>query len=104
MHVSGALSMLICHSKRFILLSPWKLASQTLKCRLRNYSEGSYSTSYNFNPILNRLVHQHMTCADFAVLPESRLGYTVAAFVRNPYDRAYSGFYQLQRDFHSQPR
>ncbi|MET3763073.1 sulfotransferase family 2 domain-containing protein [Sphingomonas sp. UYEF23] len=30
------------------------------------------------------------------------MNYTIAAFVRNPYDRAYSGFMQLQRDYADQ--
>jgi hypothetical protein len=37
-------------------------------------------------------------------LPESRLGYFTAAFIRNPYDRVYSGFRQLQTQVHQQPK
>jgi hypothetical protein len=48
-------------------------------------------------------VHQHITYADFALLPESREGLFTGAFVRNPYDRVYSGFLQLQRDVREQP-
>jgi len=44
-----------------------------------------------------------MIYADFAALPESRLGYFTAAFIRNPYDRVYSGFRQLQKDLQNQP-
>jgi hypothetical protein len=58
---------------------------------------------FHFNRYLNRVVHQHVTCAEFACLPESKLGYFTASFVRNPYDRVYSGFRQLQRDIQEQP-
>ncbi|HXP05957.1 MAG TPA: sulfotransferase family 2 domain-containing protein [Stellaceae bacterium] len=44
-----------------------------------------------------------MTYADFRALLEGRLGYAVASFVRNPYDRVYSGFIQVQRDQRNQP-
>ncbi len=37
------------------------------------------------------------------MLPESRETYFTGAFVRNPYDRVYSGFLQLQRDIQQQP-
>lgn len=48
-------------------------------------------------------MHQHITLAYFCALPEGKLGYKTAAFIRNPYDRAYSGFLQIQRDFANQP-
>ena len=32
-----------------------------------------------------------------------RLGYRIAAFVRNPYDRVYSEFMQILREVHKQP-
>ena len=35
-------------------------------------------------------------------MPESRLNYKLA-FVRNPYDKVYSGFEQLKRDIEEQP-
>jgi hypothetical protein len=38
------------------------------------------------------------------MLPEAELDYFKATFVRNPYDRAYSGFLQIQRDFAEQPK
>lgn len=79
------------------MLTPWKTASQTLQSRLKPYDESTYPKYYYFNPHLNRVVHQHITCADLACLPEGQVGYFVGAFVRNPYDRAYSGFWQLQR-------
>jgi hypothetical protein len=85
------------------MLLPWKTASQTIALRLRQYNESPYSRFFYFNPHLNRVVHQHITCADFVCLPESKLGYPVASFVRNPYDRVYSGFRQLQKDLQEQP-
>ena len=96
--------MIISHRKRFVLFSPWKTASQTTYARLDAWNESPYSRFFDFNPHLNRVVHQHLTCADFVGLPESRLGYLTGAFVRNPYDRCYSGFLQIQRDIADQSR
>jgi hypothetical protein len=95
--------MIISHKKRFILFLPWKTASQTMVARLAEFNESAYPAFFYFNKHLNRVVHQHMTCADFQSLPEHRLGYFTASFVRNPYDRAYSGFRQLQKDLTVQP-
>ena len=95
--------MIISHQKRFVILAPWKTASGTLRARLGGYCESPYDVFYYFNATLKRVVHQHVIYADFAALPESRLGYRTAAFVRNPYDRVYSGFRQLQRDVRAQP-
>ncbi len=66
--------MIISHRKRFIILAPWKTASSTIRARLGGYCESPYSTFYHFNPILKRVVHQHLTYADFAALPESAPG------------------------------
>lgn len=85
------------------MLLPWKTASQTMAARLEPFNESPYSRFFEFNPHLNRVVHQHMTCADYLSLPESKLNYSVSSFVRNPYDRAYSGFRQLQIDIIQQP-
>src|SRR5947209_2521451 len=95
--------MIISHAKRFVVLLPWKTATSTLQTRLGGYSDSPYSGFYELNPVLKRVVHQHMTYADFVALPEARLGYFTAAFVRNPYDRVYSGFRQLQKDIREQP-
>jgi hypothetical protein len=95
--------MIISHREKFIVLSPWKTASQTTQARLAAFQESPYDAFYHFNPFLNRVVHQHLTCSEFRGLPESRLGYRMASFVRNPYDRAYSGFLQVQRDAEHQP-
>lgn len=81
---------------------PWKTASQTVAARLRPHNESPYDGFFAFNPYLNRVVHQHMNCADFACLPEARLEYFRGSFVRNPYDRVYSGFRQLQKDIQEQ--
>ncbi len=94
--------MIICHKKKFIMFLPWKTASQTIQVRLAPYQESPYHALHHFDAHLNRVVHQHITCADFACLPESRLGYFAASFVRNPYDRVYSGFRQLQTDLREQ--
>jgi hypothetical protein len=95
--------MIISHAKKFVLLLPWKTASSTQIVRLAPYNESPYSLFYDYNIHLQRVVHRHLTCADFAALPESRLGYLVASFVRNPYDRVYSGFLQIRRDIAEQP-
>ena len=95
--------MIINHSKRFIVLATWKAASSTLHARLRPYNQSPYSRYYYYNQILQRVVHGHITCADLLALPEGRLNYRIAAFVRNPYDRVYSGFKQIWRDVHEQP-
>jgi hypothetical protein len=72
--------------------------------RLAPFNETPYNRLYDFNPHLQRVVHQHLTYADFAALPESQLGFFTACFVRNPYDRVYSGFRQLQKDIQTQPK
>ncbi|MDA3896718.1 MAG: sulfotransferase family 2 domain-containing protein [Desulfobacteraceae bacterium] len=90
--------------KKFVVFLPWKTASQTIALRLKTYNESPYPRFFYFNRYLNRVVHQHITCADFECLPESRLKYFRASFVRNPYDRVYSGFIQLQKDVQYQPK
>jgi hypothetical protein len=95
--------MIISHRKRFVVFAPWKTASSTMHRRLEQYNESRYSRFYYFNAYLQRVVHQHVTCAEFASFPESRSGYFLASFVRNPYDRVYSGFLQLKKDIQQQP-
>jgi hypothetical protein len=95
--------MIISHQKRFVMFLPWKTASQTIALRLEPYNESPYERFFYFNRYLNRVVHQHVTCAEFACFPERDLGYLAASFVRNPYDRVYSGFRQLQQDIQAQP-
>lgn len=95
--------MILSHRNRFVTLLPWKSASQTLRLRLADYDESPYSRFYHFNPYLNRVVHQHLTCADFMALPEGKLDYLVAVFVRNPYDRVWSAFRQVRHDIAVQP-
>ncbi|MBM2816009.1 MAG: Chondroitin 4-O-sulfotransferase [Ignavibacteria bacterium] len=95
--------MIISNQKRFIMFSPWKTASQTVAFRLQNYNDSRYDNFFYFNIYLNRVVHPHITCTDFSCLPESKLEYFKASFVRNPYDRAFSGFRQLQKDIKEQP-
>lgn len=95
--------MIISHSKQFVVLATWKAASSTLHARLRAYNDSPYSRWYHYNETLQRVVHGHITSADFLALPESRLGYRSAAFVRNPYDRVYAGFRQIVKDVQEQP-
>jgi hypothetical protein len=95
--------VIISHAKRFVVLATWKAASSTIRVRLGTYCESPYSAFYHRSPVLGRVVHRHLTLDDFAALPESQMGYVTAAFVRNPYDRVYAGFRQLQTDIHEQP-
>ena len=95
--------MIISHKHAFILLAPWKCASSTCHATLEGYNQSPYNRLFHFNPHLNRVIHQHLTLAHLGALPEGKLGYKTATFVRNPYDRAYSGFLQIQRDFKEQP-
>ena len=95
--------MIISSRQRFVLLETWKAASSTAALWLGPYDDNCYNRFYDNNPYLQRVVHRHLTYSEFAALPESRLGYFTGAFVRNPYDRVYSGFLQLQRDIRQQP-
>jgi hypothetical protein len=99
----GRPKMILSHERQFVILAPWKTASSTLRLRLAKFNDSPYSPFYEFNRHLQRIVTQHLTYPDFLMLPESRLGYLVGVFVRNPYDRVYSGFLQLQRDIREQP-
>jgi hypothetical protein len=96
--------MIISHRYKFVMMAPWKCASTTFKNTIGHLNESPYSDFFAFNPILNRVVHQHLNLGDFLALPESRLGYQIATFVRNPYDRVYSAFLQVQRDVVHQPK
>jgi len=95
--------MIISHRQRFVIFAPWKTASSTLHLRLERLNESQYPRFYYFNPFLNRVVHQHLTCAEFQALPEAKSDYLLASFVRNPYDRFFSAFRQTRRDAALQP-
>jgi hypothetical protein len=96
--------VVLSHSNAFVLLAPWKTASSTTHLRLESNNQSPYSRFYDYNPYLQRVVNQHITYAEFGMLPESKNNYFVGAFVRNPYDRVYSGFLQLQKDIEHQPK
>jgi hypothetical protein len=96
--------MIYCPSHKLVILLPWKCASQTLRARLQAINRSPYPEFFHFNPLLCRVVHQHLTLADFTALPESREGLRLAVFVRNPYDRVVSGWRQLLEDVGRQPR
>lgn len=59
---------------------------------------------HDWNQFTGRVIHQHITLYDFHLLPESKLNYDIAVFVRNPYDRVVSGFNQILKDINNQPR
>jgi hypothetical protein len=82
---------------------PWKTASQTTLARLSKYNDRRYPQLYYLNKYLKRIVHQHITASDFLKLPEGQENLFKISFVRNPYDRAYSGFLQIQKDIVWQP-
>lgn len=95
--------MILMPDHKLAMLLPWKTGSQTLCARLQGFDRSPYPKFFHFNPLLNRVAHQHLILSDFAVLPESRAAPSLAVFVRNPYDRVYSGFQQLVRDVAEQP-
>lgn len=96
--------MIVSPKHKLVMLLPWKTASQTLRARLKHVDQSPYPEFFHFNRHLNRVVHQHLTLADFLLLPESRQDYRLAVFVRNPYDRVVSGFRQLLHDIMTQPQ
>lgn len=95
--------MILNYDKKFAIFSPWKTASSTMATRLVHYDQSPYSRFYDFNPYLQRIVHQHITVADYKALPENSFDLKRVSFVRNPYDRVYSGFLQIQKDLKEQP-
>jgi hypothetical protein len=95
--------MIFAPDHGLVLLLPWKCASQTLGARLAAVDRSPYSKFYAANPHLRRVTHQHIVLPDFVGLPESRLGLDLAVFVRNPYDRVYSGFMEIQRQIRLAP-
>ena len=95
--------MIVSHRHRFVVLAPWKTASTTIRARLGDYCESRYDTSFHFNTHLRKISTQHLTLAEFLRLPEARLGYRLATFARNPYDRAFSGYLQVCRDLIGMP-
>ena len=96
--------MIISPAHQLAMLLPWKAASQTLRSRLQPINQSPYPEDFHLNTRLHRVVHQHLVLADFLKLPENTPETRLAVFVRNPYDRVYSGFKQLMRDVASQPK
>jgi hypothetical protein len=96
--------MILSPAHQLAMLLPWKTASQTLRSRLQAINQSPYTENFHLNTTLHRVVHQHLVLADFLKLPENKPGMKLAVFVRNPYDRVYSGFMQLMRDVASQPK
>lgn len=95
--------MILNYDKKFIVFMPWKTAGSTLHKRLSKFNQSPYSRFYHFNPYLKRIVHQHICVADFKALPENLIDFVKISFVRNPYDRVYSGFIQIQKDLKEKP-
>jgi hypothetical protein len=95
--------MILNFERKFMVFLPWKTAGSTLYLRLAYYNQSPYSRFYYFNEHLKRVVHQHITLADFLAMPEGRIDFKRVSFTRNPYDRVYSGFLQIQKDLKEQP-
>ena len=95
--------MILIPERKLVILLPWKAASQTLRARLAPLNKSPHGPFFRFDRHLGCVVHQHLTLGQFLALPESRQGHRLAVFVRNPYDRVFSGFLQLQRDIRQQP-
>lgn len=96
--------MIIIPEKKLTILLPWKTGSQTLRTRLGPYNKSPYPSFFHYNPQLRRVLHQHITLADYLCLPEGAQSHQLATFVRNPYDRVVSGFLQAQKDIVLQPK
>ncbi|MFN8125956.1 MAG: sulfotransferase family 2 domain-containing protein [Candidatus Nanopelagicales bacterium] len=90
--------MLVLHRHRLILLEPWKSASSTTRHRLGELNGFHRDHAVWFEPEVGRVISNHLTQHDLARLPEGALGYDVAVFIRNPYDRVVSAFRQVHRD------
>jgi len=92
--------MIVNHNKQFIILQPWKCASGTLFNRLNKYQQSQHGTGQGnyYNEILKKQTCKHIRLDELCLLPEWKLKYKIACFVRNPYDRFYSGYLQSIRD------
>ena len=88
------IGLIISENPRFICFQPWKCGSATLYQRLRKFDNNKYPQGKYFNKTLGKITSKHIRLCDFYKLPESHLNYIRFTFVRNPYDRLYSGFLQ----------
>ena len=89
--------MIVCDSPPFVVLQPWKVASTTLYRRLQIYDCGRYPQGIVYDPKLGRDITRHLPQRDLAQFPEAERKYKRVTFLRNPYDRLYSGFLQRQK-------
>jgi hypothetical protein len=90
--------VIVSDSKKFVCFRPWKCASTTLTKRLRAYDNGKFPASpTEYEGFEGKLSKHSWTIENFLKLPESQLGYFSFVFLRNPYDRAYSGFLQRKQ-------
>lgn len=95
--------MILSFSKKFAILLPWKTASSTIHARIGYCNESPHSRFFHYNKDIQTVTHQHITLIQFLSLPISSDFEFKAAFVRNPYDRAWSAFRQIRRDIDEQP-
>jgi len=95
--------LIISENPKFICFQPWKCGSSTLHLRLKNFDSNRYPQAGYFNEVLGKISHKHIGLKDFSCLPESRSDYIRFTFVRNPYDRLYSGFLQRRHRLTTNP-
>ena len=86
--------MIISDTPPFVIFQPWKCASTTLHHRLNSYQKRGYPQHEYFNEQLGQRSSKHITCKDFVKLQEAQSPRVRVVFVRNPYDRLYSGYLQ----------
>lgn len=91
--------MIISHRHKFIWFLPWKTASNTIFSRIGHLNQSIYPQASYFNKILGKFSSKHIDLGDFSKLPEYKLDYRKVCFIRNPYDRFYSGFLQCRKDY-----
>jgi hypothetical protein len=62
--------------------------------RLKKFDSGKIKQEDHYNITLNAITHRHITLKDFLKLPESDNDFFRFCFVKNIYDRIYSGYVQ----------
>lgn len=88
--------MIVSDDKKFIMFCPPKVGSSTLTSRLQEYdSRDNFFYQPRWNEELFKIEElKHITYLEFLNYKDSELlkNYFKFCFVRNPYDRVYSGF------------
>lgn len=89
--------MIISHRHKYLYFVVPKCASSTVRHSIRDYSDIGYPVTEH---------PQHMPLRSFLASEHAGLlgRYFAFTFVRNPYDRLYSGFLQDMKAGHSNPK